>query len=91
MSDRDVDSSSEGTEDLLREDSEGWEDAEPDIEDLRVKDFFSDKIFPDALSMMKYCAENHGLDFVTIQKEFGGCVCPSLRARKYVCSFVYRS
>jgi len=91
MADRDIDSSSEGTEDLLREDSEGWEDAEPDEEDLQVKDFFSDKIFPDALSMIKYCAENHGLDFIRIRKDFGGYVCLSLRARKDVCSSVHRS
>jgi len=65
------DDSSESSEDLLREDSEGWEDAELDEEKLEIKDFFSDKIFPDAMSMIKHCAEKHDIDFLKLQKEFG--------------------
>ena len=68
-------SSSESSEDLLREDSEGWEDAEPDEEVLQIKDFFSEATFPDAPSMVRYSADTHGVDFMNIQKEFGGYVC----------------
>lgn len=69
------DDSSESSEDLLRSDSEGWEDAELDEETLEIKDFFSDKIFPDAMSMIEYCAEKHDIDFLKLQKDFGGYVC----------------
>lgn len=62
-------SSSEGS--LDRPDSEGWEDQEPDAENVQIKDFFSDKVFPDAVSMIQYAAEQHGFDFVKIVKEFG--------------------
>ena len=63
--------SSEATEDVLREDSEGWEDAEPDEESIQVKDFFSDETFPDALSMVQSCAKNHGFDFLKTQQTLG--------------------
>ena len=64
-------SSSEATEDALREDSEGWEDAEPDEEILQVKDFFSDATFPDALSMVQSCAQNLDFDFLKTQQTLG--------------------
>lgn len=65
-------SSTSSIDELLREDSEGWEDAEPEEnEEIQVKDFFSDKTFPDAASMIKYAAEQHNFDFLKIAKEFG--------------------
>ena len=68
---KDDDSSSDSSEDILRQDSEGWEDAELDEEVLQVKDFFSDKIFPDALSMINYCTQTHGFDFLRTRKDLG--------------------
>lgn len=70
----DSDTSSEGTASIARPDSEGWEDAEPDEEVVQVKDFFSDKTFPDATSMIKYCAAEHGFDFLKVVQDFGGYV-----------------
>ncbi|THW22427.1 S-adenosyl-L-methionine-dependent methyltransferase [Aureobasidium pullulans] len=65
-------SSTSSIDELLREDSEGWEDAEPEEnEDIQVKDFFSDKTFPDAAYMIKYAAEQHNFDFLKITKDFG--------------------
>ncbi|KAG9820550.1 S-adenosyl-L-methionine-dependent methyltransferase, partial [Aureobasidium melanogenum] len=65
-------SSTSSIEELLREDSEGWEDAEPEEnEEIHVKDFFSDKTFPDAAEMIKYAAEQHNFDFLKITKDFG--------------------
>lgn len=63
--------SSDNTESLLREDSEGWEDAEPDEEVLHVKDFFSDATFPNAKSMIEFCKKEHGFDFLKLQQSFG--------------------
>ena len=72
--------SSHSDESIARPDSEGWEDAEPDEEILQFKDFFSDKTFPDATSMIEYAATEHGFDFLKVTKDFGGCVClPKVR------------
>lgn len=66
-------SSTSSIDELLREDSEGWEDAEPEEnEEIQVKDFFSEKTFPDAASMIKYASEQHNFDFLKITKDFGG-------------------
>lgn len=70
----DVSSTSSSEDELEREDSEGWEDAEPDEEIVNVKDFFSDETFPDAPAMIKYCKEKHGFDFLDAYKKLGGCV-----------------
>jgi protein arginine N-methyltransferase 3 len=62
-------SSTSSIDELLQEDSEGWEDAEPDEnQDIPVKDFFSDKTFPNAASMIKHAAEQYHFDFLHIAK-----------------------
>lgn len=63
----DISSSSESGNEL-REDSEGWEDLEPDVETVQVKDFFSDAVFPSATAMLEHCKTSSSLDFVKIQK-----------------------
>ena len=68
----DLSSHSSDSESIARPDSEGWEDAEPDEEVVQVKDFFSEKTFPDALSMIKYAAAEHDFDFLKIAKTLGG-------------------
>lgn len=65
-------SSQSSDESIVRPDSEGWEDAEPDEEIVQVKDFFSDKTFPDAKSMIEYAATEHDFDFLKIANNFGG-------------------
>lgn len=62
-------SSSSETSDL-RED-EGWEDAEPDNEELSFVSFFDDAVFQDAISMLEYTKEKYQFDFVSTQKEHG--------------------
>jgi protein arginine N-methyltransferase 3 len=64
-------SSSETSE--LREE-EGWEDAEPDNEELSFVSFFDDKTFPDAISMLEYSREKYNFDFISVQKEHGSFV-----------------
>jgi len=68
----DSNSESSDSESIPRPDSEGWEDAEPDEEVVQVKDFFSDKTFPDAASMIEYAKTEHGFDFLKIAKDLGG-------------------
>ena len=68
---QDDESSSSESGNELREDSEGWEDLEADVETLEFKDFFSDNVFPTAAAMLENCKKTHGLDFVKIQKDLG--------------------
>lgn len=65
---RDDDSSS--TSDELDDRGGGdWEDAEPDQEEIRVVSLLDDQVFADAKSMLEYCKQKHGFDFVSIQKQ----------------------
>jgi protein arginine N-methyltransferase 3 len=67
---RSISSSSSSDVSELREE-DGWEDAEPDQEDLQIVSLFDNKVFPDAKSMIEYCKEKYGFDFVGLQKELG--------------------
>ncbi|KAF2426535.1 S-adenosyl-L-methionine-dependent methyltransferase [Tothia fuscella] len=64
-------SSSSDASSLHEEEEEGWEDAEPDQEDLQVVSLFDEKTFPDAKSMIEYCKENYGFDFLGAAKSLG--------------------
>ncbi|KAF2149283.1 S-adenosyl-L-methionine-dependent methyltransferase [Myriangium duriaei CBS 260.36] len=75
-------SSESGNE--VREDSEGWEDLEPDVESVHVKDFFSDDVFPSATAMLDHCKKTHSLDFVKIQKDLGLDFLESVKLVNYI-------
>ncbi|PYH82803.1 S-adenosyl-L-methionine-dependent methyltransferase [Aspergillus uvarum CBS 121591] len=49
---------------------EGWEDVEPDDETQPVVSLFSDKVYPDVLSMLKETKDKHNFDLRGIRKEF---------------------
>jgi hypothetical protein len=66
-------SSSETSE--LREE-EGWEDVDPDNEELSVVSFFDEKTFPSARAMVDYCKERYHFDFISVQKELGPLTIP---------------
>jgi protein arginine N-methyltransferase 3 len=63
-------SSSSSEASNLREE-EGWEDAEPDQEELQFVSLFDDKTFPDAKSMIDYCKESYQFDLISIIKQHG--------------------
>jgi hypothetical protein len=63
-------SDSESSTAELRED-DGWEDAEPDQEEIQVKSLFDDKIFSDVKSMLDYSKENFGFDFLAVRQQLG--------------------
>lgn len=52
------------------EDDEGWEDAEPDVENIEVMSFFSNKRYSSIGSMLEDCKQQHGFDFVACVKDF---------------------
>jgi hypothetical protein len=62
-------SSSESGNDMRydREDDQ-WLDAEPDGEVLDIVSLFDDQKFSDAKSMLNYCKEKFGFDFIDVQR-----------------------
>ena len=55
-------------------DEEGWQDADQDDDEEQVTDIISlldDRVFSDALTMLNYCKEQHGLDFLAIRDRLG--------------------
>ncbi|PYI32963.1 S-adenosyl-L-methionine-dependent methyltransferase [Aspergillus indologenus CBS 114.80] len=64
----DVRSHSSEESDISNE--EGWEDVEPDDETQPVVGLFSDKVYPDVLSMLKETKDKHNFDLRAIRKEF---------------------
>ena len=53
------------------EEDEGWEDLEPDVEEVAIQSLFDEKTFPDARSMLQYCLDTYHFDFLKIRKELG--------------------
>lgn len=62
-----------------REDDEGWDDVEAEEEESpEVISLLDDRVFPDVMSMLAHCKENHGFDFLAVrqklQLDFHGAV-----------------
>jgi hypothetical protein len=53
------------------EEDEGWEDLEPDVEVLTVKSLFDETVFADVRTMLQYCHDKYGFNFLKVRKEFG--------------------
>ncbi|KAI9374287.1 S-adenosyl-L-methionine-dependent methyltransferase [Aspergillus egyptiacus] len=64
-----VDRDSVSSDDSDVTDEEGWEDVEPDDDTQPVVGLFSDKVYPDARSMLKESKEKYNFDLRKIQKE----------------------
>lgn len=54
----------------LNEEEEGWEDAEPQEEQDQIVSLFDDKTFTDVPSMLLYCKEKFGFDFLEVRNKF---------------------
>lgn len=68
----------------IQPDSPGWEDMEDDSEQLSIKDFFSDQIFPTALAMLDHCKSAHSFDFLGICKQHNLDFYSTMRLANYV-------
>lgn len=66
-----IDSTDESLSILDVEEDEGWEDLEPDVEEVIVQSLLDNKTFPDAQSMLQYCLDTFDFDFLKIRKELG--------------------
>ncbi|KAF2227500.1 S-adenosyl-L-methionine-dependent methyltransferase [Elsinoe ampelina] len=76
--------SSTGSGVSIRQDSEGWEDLEPDVETIEVKDFFSDAMFSSAKQMLDHCKNAHGFDFIGTQRTLGLDFLESIKLVNYL-------
>ncbi|KAL4870974.1 hypothetical protein BDV12DRAFT_184089 [Aspergillus spectabilis] len=85
---KDVDRDSITSEDSDATDEEGWEDLEPDDETQPVVGLFSDKVYPDARSMLKESKEKHNFDLKKIQKELDLDFLDNIKLVNYVRSEV---
>ena len=50
---------------------EGWEDLEPDVENITFKSLLDNETFLDVRSMLDHCKAKYAFDFVKIQKDLG--------------------
>ena len=53
------------------EKEDGWEDVEPDEENIKVISLFSKDEFPDIKSMLQDCKERHSFDFLKVRNDHG--------------------
>lgn len=61
----DIPSESEGSD--VSDGSEDWDDVDEDLdneETVEIVSLLDDKVFPDAVSMLEYCKDKYGFDFV---------------------------
>lgn len=64
-------SSDTGSDPLDTRGDEGWEDAEPDVEEIQVVSLFDGEVFPDVKQMIEDCKKRYNFDFIGIQKKLG--------------------
>lgn len=60
--------SSENSDILDLKDDEGWEDAEPDVEENKFISLLDGEVFADIHSMLKHCKEKSDFDFLEIRQ-----------------------
>jgi protein arginine N-methyltransferase 3 len=64
-----AESSSESDNDMRYDDEDDqWQDAEPDGEAVEIISLFDDAKFSDVKSMLNYCKDKFGFDFIDVQR-----------------------
>ncbi|MCJ1435285.1 hypothetical protein MMC27_004657 [Xylographa pallens] len=66
------------------EDEQGWEDVEPDVENIVYKSLFDDKDFQDVRSMLQYCLVTYQFDFLRIKADLGLDFLESIKFVNYI-------
>ncbi|KAL4962355.1 protein arginine methyltransferase RmtB [Aspergillus stella-maris] len=85
---RDVDRDSVTSDDSDATDEEGWEDLEPDDETQPVVGLFSDKVYPDARSMLQESKDKHNFDLKKLQKDLDLDFLDTIKLVNYIRSSV---
>lgn len=63
--------STSSSENSQSSNEEGWEDLEPEEDSQPVIGLFSDKVYPDARSMLAESKDKYGFDLLGIRKALG--------------------
>ncbi|MCJ1390386.1 hypothetical protein MMC18_003245 [Xylographa bjoerkii] len=82
--------SSEEDDHTNLEDEQGWEDVEPDIENIVFKSLFDDNIFQDVHSMLQYCLATYRFDFLDTRRRLGLDFLESIKFVNYIRAEVLR-
>jgi len=53
------------------QDDEGWEDAEPDEENISLTCLFGQTQFGDVHSLLQHCKDSHDFDLASLKTKFG--------------------
>lgn len=61
--------SSENSDILDLKDDEGWEDAEPDVEETKFVSLLDGEVFTDIYSMLGHCKDKHNFDFLKLRQK----------------------
>jgi protein arginine N-methyltransferase 3 len=61
--------SSEASDVLDLKDDEGWEDAEPDVENETFISLLDDEVFADIASMLNHCKSKYDFDFLDLKQK----------------------
>ena len=50
---------------------DGWEDVQPDVEEVTVISLFDEQKFLDVQSMLRHCVAKYDFNFLKVKDEFG--------------------
>ena len=64
-----------GADVLDQENEDGWEDVEPDQENIKIISLFSKDEFSDVTSMLRDCKERYNFDFLKVRHDYGLFIC----------------
>lgn len=81
--------SSENSDILDFKDDEGWEDAEPDQEDIHYISLLDDETFTDSNTMLNHCREKYGFDFLEVRQRLGLDFYGNIKLVNYIRSQVH--
>lgn len=81
--------SSENSDVLDLKDDEGWEDAEPDVEETQFISLLDDEVFTDIHTMLKHCKEKHNFDFLEVRQRLGLDFYGNIKLVNYIRSQVH--
>jgi protein arginine N-methyltransferase 3 len=81
--------SSEASDVLDLKDDEGWEDAEPDIENEHFISLLDDEVFTDIMSMLNHCKEKYNFDFLEVRQRLASDFYDSVKLVNFIRSQVH--
>ncbi|KAL2069731.1 hypothetical protein VTL71DRAFT_14410 [Oculimacula yallundae] len=81
--------SSENSDLLDLKNEEGWEDAEPDQEDIHFISLLDDEVFTDIHTMLNHCKAKHNFDFLKVRWKLGLDFYGNIKLVNYIRSQVH--